>query len=252
MPVTPQPIGRFFLRQALPLGPAALADAEAHHLLHVLRAQVGDTVNLFNGDGEEAVAEIVRVRKRSADLNIVQSRTAPDEQQTLTLAVAIPKGDRAKWLVEKLTELGVSRLVPLRTERSIVEPRESKLDKLEQTVIAACKQSGRSRLLQLSPLTDLSTLLKSLSLRGDMAYMAHPSASANLRDGINSQPAAQSTLVLIGPEGGFTELEVAAAESAGIRPVSFGPLVLRVETAALLATAAWRFGMKSPDSSANS
>ncbi len=234
------------MNQPLSLGPAELGDAEAHHLLHVLRAKVGDTLSLFNGDGDEAVAEIVCVRKRSSDLNIVRSWAVPDEPQTLTLAVAIPKGDRAKWLVEKLTELGVSRLIPLRTERSVVEPRESKLDKLEQSVIAACKQSGRSRLLRLSPLTNLSELLKSLSKGGngvagfDATYLAHPSASMSVRAVIESKTEARSTLILIGPEGGFSDPEVAAAESAGVRLVHFGPLVLRVETAALLAAAAWR------------
>src|SRR5712691_11012374 len=133
-------VERFFLRQPLQLATVELDGPEAHHLLHVLRAKIGDRLGLFNGDGDEALVEIVRIRKRSAELHIVETWTTPAEPRQLILAVALPKGDRARWLIEKATELGVARIIPLRTARSVVEPREGKIDKLEQSVIEACKQ----------------------------------------------------------------------------------------------------------------
>jgi 16S rRNA (uracil1498-N3)-methyltransferase len=127
----------------------------------------------------------------------------------------------------------VTRIVPLVTSRSSVDPRDSKLDKLRQTVIAACKQSGRNHLLELSPVTALADFV-----RGEFphrtAFIAHPSLDTSpLPVGaatLNDQP---STVFAIGPEGGFTNEEVALAVATGAKPISLGPLVLRIETAAI-------------------
>ena len=318
-------VERFFLRQSLQLANSQAAGAlpdsvelegtEAHHLLHVLRAKVGDRLGLFNGAGAEALTEIVNIRKRSAELRLLETWSIPAESRTLTIAAAMPKGDRARWLIEKSTELGVTRLIPLRTQRSVVEPGESKMDKLEQAVIAACKQCGRSHLMTISPLMPFGKLLKELT--PDRAHVdqperasvrfsheqshepdasafrliiAHPSAQFSVSavfsqiantsitpitsgepGGISprtsvqpvrgltppgspdfigtplslsdngSQTNAQSALMLIGPEGGFTDDEFSAAVTAGAIPVNLGPHILRIETAAIAVAAAWRF-----------
>ncbi|TXT17464.1 MAG: hypothetical protein FD138_4576, partial [Planctomycetota bacterium] len=174
----------FFLPQPLQLATAEvhatveLDGAESHHLLHVLRAKVGDRIGLFNGRGEEAIAELVNHRKRSAELRITDCWTTPNESGELVLATALPKGDRARWLVEKATELGVTRIIPLRTVRSVVEPGEGKIDKLTQAAIAACKQSGRSRLPQIESLMSLSDALRefSASQATHLLVVADPSA----------------------------------------------------------------------------
>ena len=237
-------VERFFLRQPLQLAAAQSAaitptaveldGPEAHHLLHVLRAKVGDRLGLFNGGGDEALAEIVSIRKRSAELRIVEAWTVPRDPRELTIATAMPKGDRARWLIEKATELGVTRIIPLRTTRSVVEPGESKMDKLEQAVITACKQCGRSRLMQISPLTPFAEVLRETF---PVTLIAHPSASLPVSQGFES---ATSVRLLIGPEGGFTDDEFSLAVASGVTPVNLGPLRLRIETAAVAVAAAWR------------
>ena len=239
-------VERFFLRQPLQLAnspaPTSQSDiveldgTEAHHLLHVLRAKVSDRLGLFNGEGAEALAEIVNIRKRSAELRLLETWSVPAEPRSLTIATAMPKGDRARWLIEKSTELGVTRMIPLRTQRSVVEPGESKMDKLEQAVIAACKQCGRSRLMTMNPLMTFANLLRELT---PVALIAQPNAPISMSEAF-SQSIDQSALMLVGPEGGFTDDEFSAAVTAGAIPVNLGPHILRIETAAIAVAAAWR------------
>ncbi len=242
------PVERFFLPQSLQLATVGvhatveLAGTEAHHLLHVLRAKVGNRVGLFNGQGDEALCEIIKVGKRSAELRIIEHWTIPLDPRELVIATALPKGDRADWLIEKATELGVTRLIPLRTERSIVEPRESKLQRLEQIAVAACKQCGRSRLLRIEPLTSLSDLLRDVSSTQPThrLLLADPRAKQSLGELLASFGAApQSVIALIGPEGGFTDGENVSAIAAGATPVRIGSHILRIETAALAISSAW-------------
>lgn len=234
-------VERFFFPQPLQLATVELDGPEAHHLLHVLRTKVGDQIGLFNGQGDEALAEVRRVGKRSAEVAITDTWTVPDESRQLTIAVALPKGDRARWLVEKATELGVTRLIPLLTERSVVDPGEGKLEKLEQTMIAACKQSGRSHVMRILSPHSWNDIVAQIS-QHDLTLIAHPTADDGVSTVLSSHNQnAMQTLALVGPEGGFTEQELTAAASAGTKAVRLGPFVLRVETAALSLAAAWRF-----------
>lgn len=240
------PVERFFLPQPLQLATVdqaavELEGPEAHHLLHVLRAKVGDRIGLFNGQGDEAIAEIVEVRKRSAKLRINDGWTTPPELSQLVIATALPKGDRADWLIEKGTELGVTRIIPLRTARSVVEPRVTKLQRLEQVAVAACKQCGRSRLPRLDPLTSLGDVLSEFSLTPtSRLLLADPHAAKMLGEFFESpQHSPPMIVALIGPEGGFTDEEHAAALASGAKPVRLGTNILRIETAALAISAAW-------------
>ncbi|MBC7816283.1 MAG: 16S rRNA (uracil(1498)-N(3))-methyltransferase [Planctomycetaceae bacterium] len=241
------PVERFFLPQPLQLATVEqttveLAGSEAHHLLHVLRAKVGDRVGLFNGQGGEAIAELVNHRKRAAELRILDVWTTPAESNELILATALPKGDRARWLVEKATELGVTRIIPMRTTRSVVEPGEGKMDKLTQAAIAACKQCGRSRLPRLDPLTPLNDALREFSAARPthLLLLADPRAKNSLGQLFASlDDARNSVIAWIGPEGGFTTEEHSAAIAAGATPVRLGSHILRIETAALAISAAW-------------
>ncbi len=222
---------RFFLADLPESGAAVLEDLEAHHLIHVLRASPGDIVELFNGAGLVASAQITSLHKRDAKLQILGSHREDPSPRQIIVATAVPKGDRFDWLIEKATELGVTRIIPLRTARSVVDPQESKLEKLRQTVIAACKQSGRNHLLELESTTTWSDFV-TRELGQSASYIAHPgpttrSASTSLWDGKSS------IVFAIGPEGGFTEEEVELAVGHGAKPISLGPLILRIETAAL-------------------
>ena len=196
---------------------------------------VGGQVALFDGRGLAATAEVVSVERDRVELVILGiGPTGRDLGGVLILATAVPKGDRFDWLVEKATELGVSRLVPIRAERSSVDPRPTKLDRLRRLVVEACKQSGRSRLMEIAETVDWADWLATGA--GDVAsrLVAHPGGGP---EGYGLDLAA-GVAVAIGPEGGFTDAEIAAAEAAGYRTFRLGPTILRVETAAVVACGA--------------
>ncbi len=224
---------RFYLPSELNVAAVELAGAEAHHLLHVLRCQVGEAVCLFDGKGTEATARIAATSKRTVELEIVAVRSSKGpEGMQLVLATAVPKGDRFRWLVEKSTELGVHRLIPLQTSRHVVDPGSGKLAKMRQTVIAACKQCGRNRLMQIDETTTWSTFLEK-ECHDQPVFVAHPGGQP-IQDAARSVGAAGTSISLaIGPEGGFTDAEIDEAIQRGATPVSLGPRILRIETAAL-------------------
>ena len=133
---------------------AQLTGHEAHHLAHVMRAKSGTEVTVFDGSGAEFSATVARVGRAEIELKVTARHEVDRELPLLlTLGVALPKGDRQRWLVEKATELGVARIVPLLTERSNDRESPAALDKLRRAVIEASKQCGRNRLLEItSPL----------------------------------------------------------------------------------------------------
>ncbi|QDT52843.1 Ribosomal RNA small subunit methyltransferase E [Caulifigura coniformis] len=209
-----------------------LTDEEFHHLAHVLRGKPGQQVELFDGQGRSVDAVVEKLNKRDAQLSLIgPHRQDSGARVSLVLGVACPKGDRLKWLVEKATELGVAEFVPLQCERSVVEPRETKLAKLEQTVLSACKQCRRNSLMRIGEPQALSDFLK----KGP-SWIAHPGgdpagALVSSMSGTGSE--FLTVRAAIGPEGGFTDAEVQEAVDRGGRLVSLGKNVLRVETAAV-------------------
>jgi len=227
---------RFFLSVPPRDGRATLAGDEARHLARVLRARVGDTVAVFDGRGRSWRARVERIGRDAVDLAVDEPVAAPPPSgPRLTLAVALPKGERQKWLVEKLTELGVARLVPLETVRGVAEATASAAARLERQVIEACKQCGRDTLMEIAPGRPFDRLLAETPA-GAPVVIAHPdggpldvAALAAAAVAAN----AEEMIALVGPEGGFTAEELAAADRAGAVRVSLGPHILRVETAAI-------------------
>jgi 16S rRNA (uracil1498-N3)-methyltransferase len=144
----------------------------------------------------------------------------------LRVAAPLPKGDRAHFLLEKLTELGVTSFIPLRTRRSVVHPGEGKRDKLERIVIEASKQCGRNRLLEIEPLVDWGIYCSQQDLPA-VRWLAHRGGTDRLEAG------PRDTVLAVGPEGGFTDEEIEAARQNGWSLVDLGPTTLRVETAAM-------------------
>lgn len=222
---------RFYINWPLSPGTVVLDGPEAHHLATVCRLRPGDAVCLFNGDGHEYPARVVHAARRQVELEITEQLTPRRELPfLLEIAAALPKGDRAQVLVEKLTELGVTTFVPLTTRRTVVHPREAKLEKLQRYVIEASKQCRRNVLMSVLDLADWEEFCRRDNLPR-LRYLAHPEGAA-----VHGQ-AGQGEAVCwaIGPEGGFTEEEVQAALAAGWQTVSLGPRILRVETAAIAA-----------------
>jgi 16S rRNA (uracil1498-N3)-methyltransferase len=224
---------RFYTADPLGPGEYALTGPEAHHLAAVRRYAPGDRVTLFNGDGLDYPAEILSVGKRTVSLSVL-APVAVDRELPFPLVIgsALPKGDRADFLVEKLTELGVTRFVPLVTARAIVIPKPSVVEKFTRAVIEASKQCGRNRLMQVDAPQSLDAFLARTDL---------PSSRVVLHTGPSLQPLVASreagAVVAIGPEGGFTPEEIASALAKGWQTASLGPRVLRMETAAIAAAA---------------
>jgi 16S rRNA (uracil1498-N3)-methyltransferase len=227
---------RYFASEPVHGDQAVLSGPEAHHLLHVMRAKLGDEVLLFDGCGAEYLARVERLSRSEVQLAILV-RTAADRELKfrLTLGVALPKGDRQKWLVEKAVELGVTRIVPLATSRGVAQPTAGTLDRLRRTIIEASKQCGRNRLLEISEAEAFQPFLRSPPSSA-LRILAHPGGQPLLD--VSPPSISSDVYAAIGPEGGFTDDEVAGAPSAGWQTVTLGPRILRVETAAL-ALAAW-------------
>ena len=225
---------RFFIETPITADICQLTGAEAQHLTRVMRAQVGDEVTLFDGSGAEFSARITSVNRSGVDLAIVGRREIDRElPRPLTLAVALPKGDRQKVLVEKLVELGVARLIPLLTDRGVAQPVEAARERLTRSVIEASKQCGRNRLMEVTdPLAvaELASSTTATALRLVADPRGEPLAEVHTVAG--------DLVAAVGPEGGFTEAELSVFDRAGWDRVSLGPRILRIETAAM-AIAAW-------------
>lgn len=228
---------RFYINWPLGPGPLEVGGPEAHHLAVVCRLGPGDEVWLFNGDGREYRARIVESGRRLVRLDVLEAATPQRELPfNLEVAAPIPKGDRAQFLVEKLTELGVTSYVPLLCRRSVIDPRQGKLDKLQRHVIEASKQCGRNVLMHVSEPVDWATYCQN-GRSSEARWLAHPGGPARLSE--LEGPRAPGTLVrcAVGPEGGFADDEVAVAHGAGWRLVDLGPRILRMETAAVVLAA---------------
>jgi 16S rRNA (uracil1498-N3)-methyltransferase len=209
-----------------------LSDAEAHHAIHVLRLKRNDNVDLFDGAGHRANAVINAVDRSTVTAAILDRTFQPKPTRgLLTVAASPPKGDRLKWMIEKLTELGVDSYLPLQTARTIVDPRKTKLDKLTANVISAAKQSGQRWLREIAPSITLETLLAEQRESTQM-YLAHP-YEADSEATASLVTSSGNSVLLIGPEGGFTEREVSLAKLAGAKPICLPGTILRIETAAI-------------------
>ncbi len=238
-------IARFFHSPLPTGGQVDLADAEARHASNVLRLSAGTEIVLFDGQGGEARAIITCVTKRAVQVEIVErTDTNRELAQPLQLLVALPKGDRQKVLVDGLVQLGTTQLTPLSCARGVAQPTGSALERLERSVIESCKQCGRNQLLSILPPQSISELV-ALHVNDFQGWslLAHPyGQSRSLReidvssDSVSHCPGAR---VAIGPEGGFTDSEVAMLLDAGWTQVALGPRVLRIEYAALQVAAWW-------------
>lgn len=214
---------------------------EANHAVRVLRVRAGDEIVVVDGEGGWYRVRLEVAERQQAAGRIVERRAEVGEAAyDLTLAVGLLKNaGRFETFLEKAVELGVRAIVPLVTERT--ERPRLKRARAEGILLAATKQSGRSRRPPLAEPTRLVEVLGDLS-DFDLALVAHEAAGAEaaLLRTLATPPPPRRAVVLVGPEGGFTEDEVARAQAAGARIVSLGPRRLRTETAAITAAAAFQ------------
>ena len=242
---------RLHIESSLATGAEIELPANASRHVQVLRLQPGAALRLFDGNGGEWSAEVLAMGRKSVTARVLAHQHIERELRTsVTLALGMPANERMDALVEKATELGVARIVPLVCERSVLrvagDRAERKAAHWQAVAVAACEQSGRNRV----PLIDAPLSLRDWLVRcagdGDVAVTAAagPRWVLSLADGSRSlracwptSGAAGSVTVLSGPEGGLSPPELAAAAAAGFVPVTLGARALRADTAPLAALA---------------
>jgi 16S rRNA (uracil1498-N3)-methyltransferase len=217
---------------ALPAsGTVRLPEDEAAHLARVLRARPGDTVRAFDGRGREAECRVVEVARTGALVEVVRDVLAPRPAREVVLATSVPRGARMEWLVEKATEAGVASLLPLAARRSVrKEAGANEVRRWRRAAAEAAKQCGRATVPEV---TDPLPMAEAIARTADcVRLVGAPGASATL---VAALPARGRVALFVGPEGGFDAEETQALAEAGALPFGLGPLILRVETAAVVA-----------------
>jgi len=217
-------------------GELAIEGDEFSHLTHVMRKRVHDRIRVVDGLGHAYEATIAEISRRKALCTVERSTTFEGEPaRRVDLAAALLKNSsRFDVLVEKTTEIGVQRIVPLITERTI--PRHARTDRWQKLALAAMKQSGRSVLPAVAEPAMFATFVAAVP-KEHCRLLAHEKTEKSPIRSMDIPPGTAVT-ICIGPEGGFTDAEVSAAVAAGFSPVSLGPRRLRTETAAIVALAA--------------
>jgi len=232
---------RIHVDQPLPVGAELPLPAQAgEHVARVLRLVAGDPLTLFNGDGCDYPATILALGKREVVVRVESKQALQNESPlSLTLAQGVARGDKMDLIVQKATELGVVRIVPLLTERSEVKldagRAEKRLAHWLAVAASAGEQSGRARLPEIVPALPLPLWLESLTEDGALRLALLPDATQSSRD---LRFAAAGGLLAVGPEGGLGERDIRALTTAGFEGLRLGPRILRTETAGLAALAA--------------
>jgi 16S rRNA (uracil1498-N3)-methyltransferase len=228
-------IPRIYIDQDLAITESILLNENAsHYLSKVLRMQEGRELIVFNGRGGEYSAQIKEIGKKQIVIQTHQffadNRQSPLD---LHLAIGISRGERMDWVLQKATELGVTRIIPLTTERTEVKIKSDKQDKKmqhwQQIIISACEQCQRNLLPELQEPQSIDDWLKTVTT--DCRFVLHHRHQQSLAN--IKKP--QSVTLLIGPEGGLSEAEITLAENEHFQSLRLGPRVLRTETAPLAA-----------------
>ena len=215
---------------------------EFHHCINVLRLQNGDPITIFNGQGIEMETTINFISKKIAYLNVQECKQLPSAKTKIALGQAIPKGKNMDLIIEKATELGVTQIYPIISERTIIRLNEKesikKQEKWQRVAIEACKQSGQNWLPKVNQPQKISSIIESTFKEFDLVLIASLQEGAEHFKSILSKIGntnLESVLIVIGPEGDLTPSETNKIIEAGAKPMTLGPITLRSETAAIYA-----------------
>ena len=203
---------RFFVDSPITGPRAQLTGAECQHLAQALRARAGGAVTLFDGSGKEYRARVITAGRSCVELEVLAGREVSRElSPRVTLAVALPKGERQRWLVEKAVELGVACVVPLITDRGVARPNPRVLSRLRRYVVESSKQCGRNRLMEIAAPERAREFFASAPT-DTLRILAHISETAGNIADLAPRPVAETVFLAVGPEGGFSDQELAAAD----------------------------------------
>jgi 16S rRNA (uracil1498-N3)-methyltransferase len=225
----------------------SLTDTEQlHHLKDVLRLKVNDEVSIFDGEGNDYAGVITGIGKRQVEIKVKQVRSANKMSIKLTVACAIPKGSRMDEVIDYLTQLGVERIIPMRTERVVVKldsaKTEARLKRWQKIAQSAAQQSQRSSI----PVIEAAARFEDVILNSqdyDLKLIPNLSGERKPIKEVVAETRPKDVIVLVGPEGDFTAEEVGLALSQGFIGVSLGDTVLRVATAAIAVASYIKFAL---------
>ena len=210
---------------------------QVHHIKDVLRFEIGEKAAIFDNEGNVYTARLENISEKKAEFRVEAKKLKVDSKRAvITVACAIPKKDKIDDIIDKLTQLGVDRIIPLISERVIVRMDKAKevqrWKRWEKIALSACKQSQRDSVPVVEPVTDFAELT-GRSREFDLKLIPNLLGERKSLKECLSGKKVGSVLALIGPEGDFTPEEINSAVKSGFIPVSFGDLVFRVETAAV-------------------
>lgn len=227
---------RFYIEDKLTVGTKAdIKGPEARHIKDVLRLRAGDHILLFDGSGKEFRGEIAGIAKDLVSVNILEEKEGDTEPPVeIVLGQGIPKSDKMDLIVQKSTELGVSKIVPLYTERVIPKSfSPNKLERWRRIAIEACKQSGRVKVPEIAEPLALEKFVDSADAASLRLITWEGEKETSLKRALPASLKNNKVAFVIGPEGGLTESEIELAERSGFVPVSLGKRILRTETVSL-------------------
>lgn len=231
---------RFFAqREAFSDKTVTISGEDALHISRALRMKKGEPLTVSDGAGIDFDCEISEIAQKTVLLNILRSYPSPSEAAVeITLYQGVPKAGKLDYIVQKATEIGVARIVPVLTRRCVgVLEKDAKLDRLRKIALEAAKQSNRAAVPEVTAQISFSQAVERLKT-ADLALIPYEAAGQPpAKDAIRSKAAPKTAAILIGPEGGFEESEVCAARAAGALPLTLGRRILRTETAGLVAAA---------------
>lgn len=227
---------RFYVEDRVGSGiKADIKGDEARHIRNVLRLKIGDNVVLFDGSGQEFKCRVEAFGKDSVSLEIIEAREGDTESPIeIVLGQGVPKSDKMDLIIQKSTELGVSRIVPIFTERVISRTFNSgKLERWRRIAIEACKQSGRVRLPVVSEPVSIEEFVADTDKSSLKLIPWEAEEGTSLRDALPSHLKDGKVSFIVGPEGGLSQAEVDLTKAGGYIPVSLGKRILRTETVSL-------------------
>lgn len=231
---------RFFINPTDITGETAqLTGPEAHHLRSVLRLTPGDPVTFFDGTGARYQARVEQILKDRVTATIVEHTQDLPPKVRLHLGQALLKGQKMDLILQKATELGVDAIWPFYSEHGIHKTlRDTQMERWQRIVLEACKQCDRAKPLEIHDTREITNLIaEPPPCEARLIFWEHEIRQTLTEVLTNQATDCRSVLFLLGPEGGFSETEVACAQQEGFIPVSLGPRILRAETATLAATA---------------
>ena len=234
-------MNRFYVPFQAGLKNIWIDSSESHHIIHVKRLETGDKIVLFNGMGVECNAEIVEINENKVRVELSQSKAISIEIRVgIDIAFAVPKGKRSHFLIQKCTEMGVRKLIPINYTHSVVKLKaesSEKIEKWQKIAIEASKQCGRNTITEIGEVVDFENVLKTVDSYDLLLFACNQPDSNNLKNTLQEHLKPNNIICFIGPEGGFTSSEIEMAKNAGCKLVSLGQRTLRVETAAIAVSA---------------